>query len=335
MKGLLLRRLAVTPLLVVGVTLFAFVLIHLAPGSPARDLAGGALATKPQIEQITKQYGFDQPIPVQYWKYLEGLAQGNLGTSLSYQEPVGTLLRHRFPATAELVIAALILGVPAGLLLGIMAARRRDSWVDNAASVGSLAGLSIPTFWLALLLAYVFSVKLQWLPISGELPPFTQLHSITGLGVVDALIQGQWGTAGQALRYLALPAITLAVIPMALIARFTRTTFVEVLGQDYIQTARAYGVRERDIVRHHAAKNALLPLVTLFGILVPALFVAAVLSEVVFSWPGIGNMLVSSLASRDYAVVTSVTLVIGLMFIVANALVDVSYLFLDPRTRRS
>jgi peptide/nickel transport system permease protein len=335
MRSLLLRRLAITPLLAMGVTLFSFLLLHLVPGSPARQLAGGPLATKAQIAAVTAQYGFNKPIPIQYAKYLAGIIHGDFGMSLRYQQPVASLLRLRFPATAELVIAALILGVPAGLFLGVRAAQRRDSWIDNVASLISVAGLSVPTFWLALLLAYVFSVRFPLLPISGQLPPFTQLRPVTGLDVVDAMLEGQWATMLQALRYLALPAISLSVIPMTLVARFTRTTFVEVLSQDYIQTARAYGVRERDVIRRHAAKNALLPLVTLFGILVPALFVAAVLSEVVFSWPGVGNLLVSALSDRDYAVVTGVTLIIGLLFIVANALVDVSYLFLDPRTRRS
>jgi peptide/nickel transport system permease protein len=335
MRSLLLRRLAITPVLAMGVTLFSFLLLHLVPGSPARQLAGGPLATKAQIAAVTAQYGFNQPIPIQYAKYLAGIIHGDFGMSLRYQQPVAALLRLRFPATAELVIAALILGVPAGLFLGVRAAQRRDSWIDNVASLISVAGLSVPTFWLALLLAYVFSVRFPLLPISGQLPPFTQLRPVTGLDVVDAMLEGQWATMLEALRYLALPAISLSVIPMTLVARFTRTTFVEVLSQDYVQTARAYGVRERDVIRRHAAKNALLPLVTLFGILVPALFVAAVLSEVVFSWPGVGNLLVSALSDRDYAVVTGVTLIIGLLFIVANALVDVSYLFLDPRTRRS
>lgn len=335
MRTLLLRRLAITPVLAAGVTLFSFVLLHLVPGSPARQLAGGPLATKAQIAEVTAKYGLNQPIPIQYAKYIFGLAKGDFGTSLTYQQPVANLLRLRFPATAELVISALILGVPAGLFLGIYAAQRRDSWVDNVTSLVSVAGLSVPTFWLALLLTYIFSVKLPLLPISGQLPPFTQIRSITGLDVVDSMLEGQWATTLQALRYLVLPAITLSVIPMTLTARFTRTTFVEVLSQDYIQTARAYGVRERDVIRRHAAKNAFLPLITLFGILVPALFVAAVISEVVFSWPGIGNLLVGALGARDYAVVTGVTLIIGLMFIVASALVDISYIFLDPRTRRS
>jgi peptide/nickel transport system permease protein len=335
MRSLLLRRLAVTPLLALGVTLATFLLLHLVPGNPARQLAGGPLATKAQIAAVTVKYGFNQPLPIQYAKYVAGLLHGDLGMSLSYQEPVASLLRQRFPSTAELVIAALILGVPVGLFFGISAARRRDSWADNAASLMSIAGMSVPTFWLALLLAYIFSVKLHLLPISGQLPPFTQIRTITGLDVLDSMLERQWGTALQALRYLALPAITLSVIPLALTARFTRTTFVEVLSQDYIQTARAYGVPERDVIRRHAAKNALLPLVTLFGILVPALFVAAVLSEIVFSWPGVGNLLVNAITQRDYAVVTGLTLIIGLMFIVASALVDVSYLFLDPRTRRS
>ena len=335
MKKTLLRRLALLPVLAIGVTLVAFSLLHLAPGDPARKLAGGVLATPQTIAQVRRAYGLNKPLPVQYERYLINLAKGNLGTSLTYQKPVGRLLIDRFPGSAELVVASLIISVPIGIWLGVAGARRRNTRVDHATTLVSLASLSIPLFWLALLLAYLFSVKLHVFPLSGRLPPFTQLRRITGFDTVDALLEGRWALAAQAVRYLALPAISLSIISIGIIARFTRASFIEALNQDYIQTARAYGISERQIVWKHASKNALLPLVTLFGVLVPVLFVAAVLAEQVFNWPGIGGLLVESMQARDYSVVEGVMLVLGLMFIVANAFVDVAYTFLDPRIRRS
>lgn len=335
MKRILLQRLAILPVLLLGVSAIAFTLVHLTPGDPARGLAGGTTATPRQIAQVKEEYGLDQPLPVQYVKYLENVVQGNFGTSFKFNKSVNDLVGERFPATIELVAAALLIGIPGGLLLGVFAARRRDSLADHATTLLSVAGLSLPLFWLAFMFAWLVSVQLGLLPLGGRLPPFTELDRITGLNTVDAAVQGQWATLGEALRYLILPTLTLAIVPLALFSRFTRASFVEVLGQDYIRTARAYGVPERSIVWRHAAKNALLPLITLFGILVPAMLIAAVLCEAVFTWPGIGSLLLEGMRGRDYAVVQSVVLILGVICVLANALVDVSYAIVDPRTRRS
>jgi ABC-type dipeptide/oligopeptide/nickel transport system permease component len=334
-KRVLLQRLALLPILLIGVSLIAFTLVHLTPGDPARELAGGPSATPRQIAQVKQDYGLDESLPVQYLKYVENVAQGNFGTSLKFNTSVNELIGDRLPATIELVGAALLVGIPGGLLLGIFAARHRDSLADHATTLLSVAGLSLPLFWLAFLFAWLVSVQLGLLPLGGRLPPFTELERVTGLNTVDALLAGQWSTFGEALRYLLLPALTLAIIPLALISRFTRASFVEVLEQDYIRTARAYGVTERKIIWQHAAKNALLPLITLFGILVPAMLVASVLSEAVFTWQGFGNLLLEAMRGRDYAVVQSIVLILGVICVVANALVDISYALLDPRTRRS
>lgn len=335
MTRTLLHRLAVLPILLVGVTLLAFLLLHAVPGDPARALAGGRYATPQQIEQTRHQYGLDRSLPVQYERYVGNAVQGDLGQSFAFQKPVTKVLGERIPPTVELVGAALLLGVPIGLLLGIAAARRRDSWADHLTTLLSLAGVSIPLFWLGLMLAWLVSVKLGWLPLSGRLSPFQSLQSITGIDVLDALLRGQWSTFWDALRHLALPAITLSLVPLAFAARFARASFIEVLGQDYVRTARAYGIGEREIVWRHAAKNALLPLVTVLGIIAPALLVGAVLCEAVFAWPGLGSLLLGAMQARDYAVVQSVMLVMGLLFVVSTALVDLSYALLDPRTRRA
>lgn len=335
MKQLLLRRAALLPLLLLGVALFGFLIVHLTPGDPARQLAGGSSATPQQVQAARAEYGLDKPLPVQFVTYIGNVAQGNLGTSLTFKRSVGSLLGKRAPATIELVFASLLIGIPVGLMLGIFAARRRDSFADHLTSILSVAGLSLPLFWLAYMVVWLVSVQLGWLPLGGRLPAFTELNSITGINPIDAALQGEWATFGESLRYLVLPALTLAIVPVALIARFARASYIEVLGQDYIRTARAYGISERDITWKQATKNALLPLITLFGILVPAMLIAAVLSEVVFTWQGIGSLLLGAMQSRDYAVVESIVLVIGVVCVVANALVDVSYALLDPRIRYS
>ena len=335
MKRLLLRRAALLPVLLLGVVVFAFLLVHLTPGDPARQLAGGVTATPQQVEQTREEYGLDEPLPVQFVSYVGNLAQGNFGNSLAFKQSVGDLLAKRAPATIELVAASLLIGIPVGLSLGIFAARRRDSFADHLTSILSVAGLSLPLFWLAYMIVWLISVQLGWLPLGGRLPAFTELDSITGINPIDAALQGEWAILGESLRYLVLPALTLAIVPVALIARFARASYIEVLGQDYIRTARAYGVRERDITWKQATKNALLPLITLFGVLIPAMLIAAVLSEVVFSWQGVGNLLLGAMQNRDYAVVESIVLMIGFICVVANALVDVSYALLDPRIRYS
>lgn len=332
MRRLLLQRLAVLPVLLLGVTFVVFLSVHMIPGDPARVMLGQN-ATEEQVQAARHQLGLDQPLMTQYLLYVGRLLHADLGQSVFNQQPVAEEIGHYLPSSIELTFTALLIGVPIGLFLGVRAAVRRNSVADNVSTTASLVGLSIPTFWLGLLLAWVFGVKLGWLPLSGRLPPFTEVNRITGLTSLDALIQGQWGTFWDSLQYLVLPALTLAVIPLALVARFSRGAFVEVLSQDYMRTARAYGLGERRIVWQYAAKNASLPLVTLLGVLVPALLSGAVLVETVFGWPGLGSYLLQAITTRNYPVIMSVTLIFAVIYVIANLLVDLAYLVLDPRIR--
>lgn len=334
MKKLVRQRLLALPVLLFGVTLVVFLSVQLIPGDPA-EVIGGNTATPEQIAEIREDFGLDEPLPAQYARYVGRLLRGDLGESLFVHRPVTAELGDRMPASIELAVAALAIGVPIGALLGVAAAVRRDGPADYAATTISLIGLSVPTFWVGLMLAWIVGVELGWLPFSGRLPPFTELDTITGFVTLDAVLQGEWALLWQALRHLALPAITLSFIPMALIARYTRSGLIEALGQDYIRTARAYGLPNRQIVWRYATKNAMLPLVTLFGALVPALLAGAVLVESVFGWPGMGTFLLTAINTRDYPVIQSVTLVFALLYIVINLLVDLSYGLLDPRIRES
>ena len=334
MAALIARRLLALPVLLLGVSIVVFVVGHLVPGDPARVLAG-PFATETDVLRLRTAYGLDRPLGEQYASYIGRVVQGDLGKSFRSQRSVSVELMDRLPATIELTGAALLIGIPLGFWLGITAARHQNGLADNAATLGSIVGLSVPLFWIGLMLAALFGVVLQWLPFSGRASPFTELPRVTGLLVVDSVLEANWATLGDALRHLALPAVTLSVVPLALVARLTRASFIEVLRQDYIRTARAYGVPEGRIIWRHAAKNALLPLVTLLGILVPSLLNGAVLTETVFAWPGVGTLLLSSIAGRDYAVVQGAALMFATFYVLANLLVDISYAWLDPRTREA
>jgi ABC-type dipeptide/oligopeptide/nickel transport system permease component len=334
MAALIARRLLALPVLLLGVSVVVFVVSHLVPGDPARVLAG-PFATETDVERLRTVYGLDRPLAEQYLGYLGRVVQGDLGKSFRSQRPVLVELGDRLPATIELTAAALLIGVPLGLWLGVSAARRQNGLADNVATLGSIAGISVPLFWIGLMLAALFGVALQWLPFSGRTAAFTDLPRVSGLLLVDALLANDWAVFGDGLKHLVLPAITLAVAPLALVSRVTRASFIEVLRQDYIRTARAYGFSEPRIMRQHAARNALLPLVTLLGVLVPSLLNGAVLTETVFSWPGVGTLLLNSIAGRDYAVIQGAALLFATFYVLANLLVDISYAWLDPRTREA
>jgi ABC-type dipeptide/oligopeptide/nickel transport system permease component len=334
MAALIARRLLALPVLLVGVSLVVFVVSHLVPGDPARVLAG-PFATETDVERLRAVYGLDRPLGEQYLSYVGRVVQGDLGKSFRSQRPVVVELADRLPATIELTCAALLIGIPLGLWLGVSAARRQNGLADNAATLGSIVGISVPLFWIGLMLAALFGVALQWLPFSGRTAPFANLPRVSGLLLVDAVLAGDMATLADGLRHLVLPAVTLAVVPLALVSRVTRASFIEVLRQDYIRTARAYGFSESRIMRRHAAKNALLPLVTLLGVLVPSLLNGAVLTETVFSWPGVGTLLLNSIAGRDYAVIQGAALMFATFYVLANLLVDISCAWLDPRTREA
>jgi peptide/nickel transport system permease protein len=246
---------------------------------------------------------------------------------------VTTELGQRFPATAELTLVAMLIAILVGIPAGIISATRRGSLFDHASMVVALAGVSMPIFWLGLMLAWFFGVQLRWLPFSARLDTGARFTPITNLLLLDALIRTDWGIFIQSLRHLALPALALSTVPMAIIARMTRGAMLEVMSQDFVRTARAKGLRDRVVIGGHALKNALLPVVTIVGLQVGALLSGAILTETIFSWPGIGRWVYESIQARDYPVVQAMTLIIALIFVVANLLVDLSYAWLDPRVR--
>lgn len=336
MRGLILRRLAVLPFVVLGITLLVFFISRLIPGDPAVVFAGGRTRASPEvIAQIRHDWGLDRPLLVQYLKYVGRLAHGDFGYSFPDQASVVTLVMRRLPATIEVTGMALLIGVPIGLFMGIRAAWKQGSLTDHAANLLSITGIALPLFWVPLLFIYLFSVQLGWLPLSGRLPAFSQFHGITGIYSLDALIRGDFSDLWIILRHLALPALTLAIIPAAILARFGRAIFLDVLGENYIRTAFAYGIRPRTIQWRLAGKNAMLPLITLITLLIPALIVGSVLIESIFSWPGVGQFLLSALNTRNYVVIQSLTLMVGLLYVVLNLIADILYAILDPRTRRT
>jgi len=325
------RLLALIPVLV-GVSVIVFLFLHLIPGDPAASMLGER-ANPDSLARLRAAYGLDEPMPAQYVLFVSHLAHGDLGRSIRSNNPVAQELAQRFPATAELTLAAMLLAVGVGVPAGILSATRRGSLFDHGSVVVALTGVSMPIFWLGLMLAWLFGVQLKWLPFSARLDTGAQYSPLTNFLLIDSLVRRDWTLLGQAVRHLVLPAVALSTVPMAIIARMTRGAMLEVLGQDYVRTARAKGLANRIVVLGHALKNAMLPVVTVIGLQVGLLLSGAILTETIFSWPGIGRWVYESIQFRDYPVVQSMTLVIALVFIVANLLVDLSYAWLDPRVR--
>ncbi|GAC1326955.1 MAG: ABC transporter permease subunit [Chloroflexota bacterium] len=325
------RLIALIPVMV-GVSVIVFLFLHLIPGDPASAMLGDH-ATPDAIAKLREAYGLDQPLPQQYALYIRHLVQGDLGRSIRTSQPVLAEMGQRLPATIELTIVAMFFAVVIGLPAGILSAWRRGSAIDYASVVFALAGVSMPIFWLGLMLAWLFGVQLKLLPFSARLDTGAHYAPITNLIILDALLQRDWGILGQALRHLLLPALALSTVPMAIVARMTRGAMIEVLHQDFVRTARAKGLRDIVVVGGHALRNALLPVVTIVGLQVGTLLSGAILTETIFSWPGIGRWVYESIGLRDYPVVQSMTLVIAVIFVLTNLLVDLSYAWLDPRVR--
>ncbi len=326
------RRVASLVPVLLGASILVFLFLHLIPGDPAEAMLGDR-ATAEGVARLRALYRLDDPWPVQYLDYVGRALQGDLGRSIRTNNPVVQELGVRFPATAELTLAAILLATIVGIPAGILSATKRGSLFDHGSMIVALAGVSMPIFWLGLMLAWFFGVQLKWLPFSARLDTGARFTPITNLLVLDAVLRADWNILGQALRHLALPALALSTVPMAIIARMTRSTMLEVLNQDYVRTARAKGLRERLVVSRHALKNAMLPVVTVVGLQVGILLTGAILTETIFSWPGVGKWVYDSINLRDYPVVQSMMLVISLIFVVANLLVDLSYAVLDPRVR--
>ncbi|MBC7339079.1 MAG: ABC transporter permease, partial [Firmicutes bacterium] len=309
-----------------------FLIMHLIPGDPVLVMLGEK-ASPERAEELRRALGLYDPLHVQYGRFLLRALQGDLGRSIRTQEMVTREIAVRFPATLELTICALFLAVAAGVLFGVIAAVRQYSVWDNLSMVVAVAGVSMPVFWLGLMLIFLFGVALAWLPISGRLSVDVHLARITGLHLLDALLTRNGAAFWDALRHLVLPSVALGAIQMAIIARMTRSSMLEVIRQDYIRTARSKGLAERVVIYKHALKNALIPVVTVVGLTVGRLLGGAVLTETIFSWPGLGKFAVDAIYARDYPQVQGVVLLIAAGFVLVNLLVDVIYVFLDPRIR--
>lgn len=315
-----------------GVSLVVFVMVRAIPGDPAQILLGQA-ATPAQIAEVRSRLGLDQPLPTQYLLFLRDALTGNLGDSLTLGQPVTTVLLDRFPATLELTLAALLFAVVIGVPVGVIAAVRQYSLVDKITSVIALTGVSMPVFWLALVLVVVFTVQVDWLPFPGRVGNDTSFTSYTGLYLLDTLITFNFPAFWDVLKHILLPAIALGTIPMAVVTRMTRSSMLEVMGEDYVRTAHAKGVAPWRVVFRHALRNAMLPTVTVIGLQFGLLMGGAILTETIFSWPGVGQIALESVNRRDYAMIQGIVLYGATLFVLVNLLVDVLYAILDPRVR--
>ena len=317
----------------IGITLVAFVFIRMLPGDPVLLMAGERAVSAERHAQLMAQFGFDQPLWQQYTSYLGGLLQGDFGYSFSSKKPVLSEFMARFPATLELALCAIVLATVLGIGAGILAALRRGSWIDQLTMGTALIGYSMPIFWWALLLIILFSTKLGWTPVSGRMSLTQFFPSVTGFMLIDSLIAGKPAAFWSAVQHLILPTIVLATVPLAVIARQTRSAMLEVLGELYVTTARSKGLAPRRVVWLHALRNALIPVVTTIGLQVSVLMGGAILTETIFSWPGIGKWMIDSISRRDYQVVQGGLLLIAVMVMVVNLTVDVLYGFINPRVR--
>jgi peptide/nickel transport system permease protein len=315
-----------------GVSVVVFVMVRAIPGDPAQALLGQT-ATPDQIAEVRNRLGLDEPVFTQYLLFIKGALTGDFGTSLAFGQPVTSVLLERFPATLELTLAALLFAVIVGVPVGVIAAVKQYSLVDKITSVIALAGVSMPVFWLALVLVVLFTVQIDILPFPGRVSSDTSFTSYTGLYVVDTIVTFNLPALWDVLRHLILPAIALGTIPMAVITRMTRSSMLEVMGEDYVRTARAKGVVPWQVVFRHALRNAMLPTVTVIGLQFGLLMSGAVLTETIFGWPGIGQAALDSVNRRDYALIQGVVLYGATFFVLVNLLVDVLYAVLDPRVR--
>lgn len=333
--GYVARRLAASVLLTLGVSLVAFLLTNLVPGDPAAANLGQRAIEDPEaVAAFNARYGLDQPLPVQYWTYLTNLVQGDFGDSQQTGRPVRTDLAEFGPASAELALAAIVLSLVAGIGFGILAALRKDRLTDQVLRVFSLSGVSMPLFWLALLALYLLSFRLGWFPSAGRLGPGApRPEQVTGLFTIDAIIAGDWATARTAALHVVLPATVLAAYTIGLLTRFTRSSVLEVLSNDYVRAAHAKGLPLGTVVRRHVLRAALVPIITVVGTAFASLLAGTVLVEQIFSWPGIGSYAYRSATNLDLPGIMGVTLFVAVVYITVNFVVDVLYGLIDPRIR--
>jgi len=316
-----------------GITLVAFSFIRLLPGDPVLLMAGERGVSPERYAQISAQLGYDKPVWQQYFTYLGNLLQGDLGNSIVTKKPVLAEFLSLFPATVELAVVAIIIATMIGVPVGVIAAIKRGSWFDQISMTGALVGFSMPIFWWGLLLIIMFSGILQWTPVSGRISLMYFFPQVTGFMLIDSLLSGQKGAFASAVSHLILPSIVLATIPLAVIARQTRSAMLEVMGEDYVRTARAKGLSTRRVIGVHALRNAMIPVITTIGLQIGVLMAGAILTETIFSWPGIGKWMIDSISRRDYPVVQSGLLLIAGIVMIVNLIVDLTYGLINPRIR--
>lgn len=353
----ILRRILLAIPVIFGILVVTFGLARSIPGDPCRAMLGEK-ATRAACERFAREHGLDKPIPVQFGIYASNLAKGDFGDSIRFGRPITTILIERLPTTVELGTAAILIAAAIGIPAGIISAVRRNSAVDVVTMIGANMGVSMPVYWLGLMLAYVFALLLRdtplWLPPSGRLSagvsptPFYIVYDlniardtiafhisnfIANMYILNSIITMNWKVLGDAIKHLILPAMALSTIPLAIIARMTRSSMLEVLRQDYVRTARAKGVAERKVVLKHAFRNAMLPIVTIIGLQTGGLFAGAVLTETIFGLAGVGRMLFEGITARDFPIIQGFTIVIAIGYVAINLLIDLTYGFIDPRIK--
>jgi peptide/nickel transport system permease protein len=333
LKYVIKRILMLIPVLI-GVSIIVFLIMRVFSPDPA-PIVLGQHATQQAIEAWRQANGLNDPVYMQYLHLIQGALTGDLGTSYYTKIPVVKEIMTRFPATIELAVVAIILASVFGILIGVISAVKKNSIFDNAGMFLALIGVSMPIFWLGIILIIFFSGTLHWLPSNGRIDPLLQPVSVTGFYLIDSLISGNTGALIDTLRHLILPASALAMYSMAIITRMTRSSMLDVLQQDYIRTARAKGISEGRVIRKHALRNGLIPIVTVIGLQLGSLLGGAVLTETVFSWPGIGAYTVNCILKSDFPVVQGIVLLVATIFVLVNLIVDVIYAFLDPRIKYS
>lgn len=330
----LLKRLLHSLPTIFGISLIAFLLVRLIPGDPVLLMLGERGGSPEAVAELRQALGLDQSLPVQFGRFVTQALQGNLGQSIVSKRDVWTEFTDRFPATIELSVVALLWAVMAGIPLGVLAAVKRRQWLDHVLMTVSLIGYSMPIFWWGLILIMFFSVQLGWTPVSGRISAAFDVEPWSGFLLLDVWVRGLgWEGFKAAVQHMILPALVLGTIPVAAIARMTRSSLLEVLREDYVRTAKAKGLDFFGIVFVHALSNALLPVVTVIGLMLGSLLTGAVLTETLFSWPGIGRWLVASVLARDYPVLQGGVLLISLMIVTVNIAVDLLYVYLNPRLR--
>jgi len=334
MLKFVLRRLLLLVPILLGLSFLLFIWVRALPGGPATALLGER-ATPERIAQVNRLYGFDQPVLQQYIKYLGRIVRFDFGQSVTLRKDVTDEMLRRFPATVELSAAAMVFAVGLGIPLGFAAAKRERTWVDNTSMVASLVGVSIPVFFLAQILKYFFAQKLSWFPTIGRLAPARRFEHHTNFNLIDSVINGDFGAFTDTVKHLVLPGIALGTIPLAIIARITRASVMEVLDEDYVRTARAKGMSRSVIDRRHVLRNAMLPIVTVVGLQTGLLLSGAVLTEKVFAWGGLGELISGAVLDKDYPVIQGGVLFLAVVFVLVNLIVDMLYAVIDPRIRVS